>query len=149
MRKPIINELYTDNGMHDCWQLIDPETGVVLWDDAFIDESGPIDFEPKKRITDEMVRDKFESILFEMDKNYAAHTYRFHYIALYKLMKWVRDNQVCCALPGEAEREAELIRQKALTPRAATHPTEQDKGFILGFRMGWDILISKLKNQEQ
>ena len=44
-------------------------------------------------------------------------------------------------LPDTATSEDELISQKALTKLVATHPTEYDKGFILGWRKSYEWLV--------
>jgi hypothetical protein len=35
MEKPIVNEVFCDNGEHSHWNLIDPETGKNLWSEDF------------------------------------------------------------------------------------------------------------------
>lgn len=34
MKKPIVNEVFTDNGEHSHWNLIDAETGENLWSES-------------------------------------------------------------------------------------------------------------------
>lgn len=39
MNKPIVIEKFADNGEHSHWELIDPDTGTVLWsEDSNVDE---------------------------------------------------------------------------------------------------------------
>lgn len=33
MKKPILNEKFADNGEHSHWELIDANTGEVLWEE--------------------------------------------------------------------------------------------------------------------
>lgn len=31
MKKPTLVEMYADNGSHSHWEILHPETGVILW----------------------------------------------------------------------------------------------------------------------
>lgn len=44
MKKPILNEKFADNGEHSHWELIDANTGEVLWGkiDAVLPQAGVI-----------------------------------------------------------------------------------------------------------
>jgi len=38
MKKPIINEVFTDNGEHSHWNLIDDETNSIIWSEDPIED---------------------------------------------------------------------------------------------------------------
>ena len=43
MEKPIINEVFADNGEHSYWELINAETGELLWSEDTFNEYIPTD----------------------------------------------------------------------------------------------------------
>lgn len=43
MEKPIINEVFADNGEHSHWELINAETGELLWSEDTFNEYIPTD----------------------------------------------------------------------------------------------------------
>lgn len=53
MEKPIINEVFVDNGEHSHWELIDIDDGKLLWSED-IEESNSIRVGNKEEITEEI-----------------------------------------------------------------------------------------------
>lgn len=67
MEKPIINEVFTDNGEHSHWELIDIDDGKLLWSED-IEESNNIRVGDKYslsqvRPTDEEIPEEYIRIL--------------------------------------------------------------------------------------
>jgi hypothetical protein len=51
------------------------------------------------------------------------------------------EQQLKKGLPDTVKSEIELTKQKALSKLAATSPTENDKGFILGWRKCYEWVV--------
>lgn len=55
MKKPIVNEVFTDNGEHSHWNLIDSETGINIWsEDAREDKAQGFPVNDKNNDTGDM-----------------------------------------------------------------------------------------------